>query len=146
MDFGKQKREAEYATNITSGYSIPWTAANIKKILKEYSPPFDSKLQVSIEVMGGIKFNIESLHDLMNGTPFEELSHFGRTPTEHERKLWIEKQGGTAADVRRFVEIARKRVEGNLQQRPVTAEDVQGMIRREIQEQEQQGKQQKEKQ
>lgn len=131
MDFGKQQRVPDGIVSISSGYSIPWTRENIVKILKEISLPTTSKLQCSIKtVQDDMSFSIESLQDLMNGTPFEELLHFGRTPTDRERKSWLEKQGGTEADIRRLVEYQRKVADSSsgLQQRPVTVDDVQIMI------------------
>ena len=52
----------------------------------------------------------------------------------HERKQWIEKHGGSEADNRRLIEFARKRADSDLQERPVTATQVQELIRREIKE------------
>jgi hypothetical protein len=134
MDFRKQKREADYTENITPGYSIPWTKENIKKILKEVSLPVDGTLSCSVGPVNGITISVETLQDLMNGTPFEEMLHSGRTPTDHERKQWIEKHGGSEADNRRLIEFARKRDDRDLQERPVTATQVQDLIRREIKE------------
>ena len=63
----------------------------------------------------------------MDGSP-EELLHFGHVPTEGERRLWIEQQGGTAADKRKLVEIARKKAEHDLAEAHVTASQVQRII------------------
>ena len=75
--------------------------------------------------VNGITISVETLQDLMNGTPFEEMLHFGRTPTNHERKQWIEKHRGSEADNRRLIEFSRKRDDRDLQERPVTATQVQ---------------------
>ena len=131
QDFGKQKRTADFAQNITTGYSIPWTTANIKKILKEHSLPVNSKLQCSVSTENNVRFHVESIQDLMNGTPFDELLHFGRTPTKFEREQWLSKLGGAPEDNRRIVELARRRTEGEMQQqRPITASEVQEMLDR----------------
>jgi hypothetical protein len=110
MDFGKHKREADYAENITPGYSIPRTKDSIKKILKEVSLPVDGTLSCSVRPVNGITISVETLQELMNGTQFEELL-FGRNPTDHERKQCIEKHGGSEADNRRLIEFARKRAD-----------------------------------
>jgi hypothetical protein len=77
----------------------------------------------------------------MIGTP-EELLHFGRTPTEHERKLWLEKEGGTAINKRKLIEIARKKAEHDIPKAPVTTSNMQDMIRRELQDHHQDQQQQ----
>jgi hypothetical protein len=140
----KAQKQPDGIISISTGYSIPWTKENIVNILKEVSLPTNSKLQCSIRMANGMKFTIESLQDLMNGTPFEELLHFGRTLTDRERKQWVEKQVGIGADIRRVVEYQRKVADSNLQQRPVTVDDVQTVIQRQIQTIQQQLQQQEE--
>jgi hypothetical protein len=50
----------------------------------------------------------------MSGATYEELLHFGRTPTE--RKIWFEELGGPEADRRMMIEAARKRQQESLDQ------------------------------
>ena len=84
------------------------------------SMPLDGNVQYGIKVANGISIHVDSLDDLMDGSP-EELLHFGHVPTEGERRLWIEQQGGTAADKRKLVDIARKKAEHDPAEAPITA-------------------------
>ena len=131
---------------IESAYSIPWTRANLKKIIKETGLPpaamADIKVQYSVRAPNGMRLTVETLEDLMYGK-YDELLHFGRIPTEQERKQWLEKQGGSTADIRRMIEFARNRARtasGQPQEAPMTATNVQEIIRREIQDQQQPSK------
>jgi hypothetical protein len=38
--------------------------------------------------------------------------HFGRIPTDSERRKWIEAEGGIEADKRRLADTARKKTHG----------------------------------
>ena len=66
--------------------------------------------------------------DLMDGSPEEVAPILGHVPTEGERRLWIEQQGGTGYDKRKLVEIARKKAEHDLAEAHVTASRVKRII------------------
>lgn len=45
----------------------------------------------------------------MSGATYKELVHFGRTPTDGERKIWLEQLGGPEGGRSMFIEAARRR-------------------------------------
>lgn len=98
MDFGKEKREADYVESVETGFSIPWTKSNLQKIVSEIGMPRDGKISYTAIASNGIKIHVDSFEDLLNATSIDELLHFGRIPTDFERKRSLEELGGKAAD------------------------------------------------
>ena len=126
--FGKESRTLDYVENIDTGYSIPFSKKNLQKIL-DIGLQSEGKVGLGIDT-GMIRITVATLEDFMNGD-FAELAHFGKIPTSEQRRRWLEEEGGTTADQKLREEIARKNVEHlqGVQQKPVTADEVQRMIK-----------------
>ena len=126
--YGKQTRVLDHVENVDTGYSIPFTKKNLEKILN-LGLQSEGKVGLGIDT-GVIRISINTLEDFMNGD-FAELAHFGKIPTEAQRRRWLEEEGGITADQKLREEIARKNVEHlqGVQQKPVTADEVQRMIK-----------------
>lgn len=64
-DFGKQTRKADGLQSIEVGYNIPWTKANLQKLVKDVGLPKGHPLQCSITTPQGITFSVPTLQDLI---------------------------------------------------------------------------------
>ena len=128
--YGKQTRVLDYVEHTETGYSIPFTKKNLEKILS-LGLQSEGKVGLGIDT-GVIRISVNTLEDFMNGE-FAELAHFGKIPTAEQRRKWLEEEGGTKADQHLREEIARKNSEtlAGIQPKPVTAEDVQNIIKQE---------------
>jgi hypothetical protein len=136
MDFGQMQRTVDEVTSIERGYSIPFTKENIEKI-HDMGLQYEGKVQYALSLPNGLRSSIRTFEDLRDGV-FEELAHFGRIPTEAQRQRWLI-EGGPALDSQMQEDFIRMRTEGDIPQRPVTAEEVKKMIiKHELQQQQEQ--------
>ncbi len=74
----------------------------------------------------GLKISVVSFEDLRDGE-FLELAHFGRRPNDIQRKKWIA-ENGMQKDHERLAEVLRQRMEGEIPDKNMTAEEVKGII------------------
>ena len=134
--YGKQTRVFDYVENIDTGYSIPFSKKNLQKIL-DMGLQSEGKIGLGVDT-GVIRVSINTLEDFMNGS-YEELCHFGKIPTPEQRRKWIEQEGGIKGDQQVQEELARKKSDilNGIQPKPVTAEEVQNIIKQEQQKQQQ---------
>ena len=128
--YGKQTRVLDFVENVETGYSIPFSKKNLEKILN-IGLQSEGKVGLGIDT-GVTRISIATLEDFMNGE-FSELAHFGKIPTPEQRRRWLEEEGGAKADQQLREEIARKNSDiiSGVQPKPVTAEDVQNIIKQE---------------
>ena len=89
----------------------------------------EGKVQYLLELPNGLISSVRSYEDLRDGV-FEELAAFNRIPTEAQRQTWLAK-GGPTLDMQMQEEHLRRRIEGDIPQKPVTADDVRQMIKQE---------------
>jgi hypothetical protein len=129
-DFGKEERKFKDIVSIEDGYSIPYSKENADKI-KNIGLRSDGKVQYMVENPSHIRVSVATYDDFRNGV-FEELVHFGRIPTEAQRKAWIEKEGGVEGDKQRHEEYKRQIDERDIPQKIPTVREVQSMIKEEI--------------
>ena len=64
-DFGKQTRKADSLATLEVGYNMPWTKANLQKLVKDYGLPKGNPLQCAITTPQGITFTVPTLQDLI---------------------------------------------------------------------------------
>jgi hypothetical protein len=62
------------------------------------------KVNFSLITETGFRIGVASYDDLRNGD-YDELLHFGRIPTDAQRKVWMEKEGGPNADKQIYKEL-----------------------------------------
>ena len=118
MSFGKEERKVEFVESIETCYSIKATKANLERIVKDIGWPKDGKVSLGIVAPNGVRFSIKTFEDMLDAI---------NNPNSY-----------LPADQRIIAEIARKRTEGNvLQERPVTASEVQAMLEQSQQQKEQ---------
>lgn len=124
MTFGKAKREVDFVSTINTGYVLKWNKANLLKLIKQI-PLRKEGVAVGIATSSGLRFTVARFEDLLNKT-WDEL--IGKDVT---------------ADM--LATIIRKRQDqiSGLQERPVTASDVEKMLEQQQQAQQQQQQQQK---
>jgi hypothetical protein len=127
--YGKQTRVLDYVESVETGYSIPFTKKNLEKILEGLNS--EGKVGLGIDT-GVIRISVATLEDFMNGD-FAELAHFGKIPTAEQRRKWLEEEGGIKTDLEVQQDIARKKADiiSGVQPRPVTADEVQNIIKQE---------------
>jgi hypothetical protein len=83
----------------------------------------------AVVTANGLPITVKTFEDLRDGD-FDELAHFGRIPTELQRKRWIDEKG-LEQDKEVQQEVVRRRTEGNVPQNPVTADQVRDLIKQE---------------
>ncbi len=111
MEFGKAKREVDFISSINTGYTTKWNKANLLKLIKtiplrkEGGGP-----AVGVVTAGGLRFTVGRFEDLLNKT-WDEL--IGKDVTEDMLATIIRKRQDTLSGV---------------QERPVTASDVEKML------------------
>jgi hypothetical protein len=105
------------------------TKTNLQKIA-HIGLQSEGKVSYSIVVPNGIRISVVSFNGLLNGS-FYELDHFGKIPSEQQRKLWLEQEGGKEADKQRLAEVARMKNERDIPEAPVTASQVKKIMKQE---------------
>ena len=80
-------------------------------------------MSYTITVPNGTRLSVATLDDLFNGS-FYELAHFGKIPTEHQRRLWLEQEGGTEADKQRLAEVTRMKAERDIPEPQFTSYEL----------------------
>jgi hypothetical protein len=76
--------------SLDTGYWIPFSPEKLDEIVKMGG--ISDKLPLSVVTDNGLHVNLASYNDLRNGD-YDELLHFGRVPTDAQRKVWMEKDG-----------------------------------------------------
>jgi hypothetical protein len=127
-DFGKQTRKFEEVIAIDTGYSIPFTKKGMDKI-KEMGLQVDGKISYAITTSNGLPITVKTFQDLRDGD-FDELAHFGRIPTELQRRRWLDEKG-IEQDRELQEEVVRRKTESNIPQNPVSADQIRHMIKQE---------------
>jgi hypothetical protein len=127
-DFGKQTRKFEEVIAIDRGYSIPFSKKNMDKI-KNIGLPLNGRGSFAVVTKNGLPITVNSFEDLRDGD-FDELAHFGKIPTELQRKRWIDEKG-IEQDQELHAEALRRRELGNVPQQSVTADQVRDIIKQE---------------
>jgi hypothetical protein len=129
--FGKQERQVAEVMAVETGYSIPFNKKNMDKI-RDIGLQAEGRVSYTVRTPSGISFSIASYEDLRDGE-FNELAHFGRIPTELQRRRWIDEKG-IQEDQKQQQEIVRRQREGDVPQIPVTADKIREIVKQEKQE------------
>jgi hypothetical protein len=121
LEFGKTKREIDYIESHDTGYTTPWTKANLLKLIKEI--PLRTKNKgpsVGVVTSGGIRFHIERFDNLLNAKSFDELM-------------------GKDVNDELIAKVIRQRnnQQTGVTEKPLTASDVEAMLEKERQSKEQ---------
>ena len=138
MSFGKQEKKVDYVEHVDTAYSIKWTKANLQKIVKSIPLRREPKVSCSVIASNGIRIHVDSFQDLLDATSTHELLHFGRIPTDKERKRWLDELGGRVADQVLLTNIFRQGIERSIPEAPVTASQVERMLEQAQQQKQQQ--------
>ncbi|MGI0043492.1 MAG: hypothetical protein ACRD47_07255 [Nitrososphaeraceae archaeon] len=107
IEFGKVNRRIAEIANIETGFSIPFTKANLDKIRDIGLQP-QGKVQYAVGTFNGIKTSVATYDDLRDEEDFEALVHFGKKPTLKQRQAWLEGKG-REKDLERLQELQRIR-------------------------------------
>ena len=109
IQFGKAKREIDFLSYVDTGYTTKWTKANLLKLIKQI-PLKRGGVGVAIATAGGLRFSVDRFESLLNKT-WEQL--IGKDVTEDMLAKIIRQRSNTVSGV---------------QERPVTASDVEKML------------------
>ena len=108
VSFGKEEREVDFIEGYETAYSIPYTKQNLLKLIKEI-PLSKEGVQCAIAVSNGIRVHVNSFDDLLNAKDYREL-------LPNQQKI---------------EEVVKARTLQNIPERPVTASEVQEMLKQE---------------
>jgi hypothetical protein len=125
-DFGKQNRKFEEVIAIDTGYSITFNKKNMDKI-RDIGLQIEGKVSYGVITSTGLPITVKSFEDLRD-SEFNELAHFGRIPTELQRRRWIDEKG-LEQDQELQAGALRRKSEVNVPQQSVTADQVRDMIK-----------------
>lgn len=125
-DFGGEERKFKEIVNTETGYFIPFTTKKLDEI-KNIGLDLGGKVSYSVVTDNGLRVTVASYDDLRNGD-YDEVCHFGRIPTETQRKAWLEREGGPAKDRERYDEIKMQKDNRDIPQRTPTINEVKSMI------------------
>lgn len=109
MEFGKAKREIDSISSIDTGYLIKWNKTNLLKLIKQI-PLRKGGVGVGVTTSSGLRFTVARFEDLLNKT-WDEL--IGKGMTEDMLTKIIRQRSNTISGV---------------QERPVTASEVEKML------------------
>lgn len=130
VKFGKMEREIDYIASTDTGYTIPWTKANLLKLIKEIPLRKENGGPgVGAKTAGGISFSVKRFENLLNAKSFEELTG----------------KGVNDEMIARLIRQRSDQLTGAIE-KPITASDVERMLdeksKQQVQTQTQQTKEQ----
>jgi hypothetical protein len=95
--------------------------------IRDIGLQIEGKVSYGVITSTGLPITVKSFEDLRDGE-FNELAHFGRIPTELQRRRWIDEKG-LEQDQELQAEALRRKSEVNVPQQSVTADQVRDMIK-----------------
>jgi hypothetical protein len=126
LDFGKEERKFREIVNLEKGYWIPFSPEKLDEIR---NIGLSDKVGFNVTADNGLHVAVASYEALRNGE-HDELLRFGTIPSEAQRRIWIEKEGGPARNKQLYADakMQRDNQAAGIQERTPTVNEVRDMI------------------